>query len=380
MFMIVLLRWKKIKAYLVLEDGTTFEGEGFGSPAEVTREVVFNTGMVGYAESLTDPSYSGQILAQTYPLVGCYGVPSMSTRDAYGILSNFESEKVQVSGYVVSELQRCPSHWSSSSDLGTWLKMQGIPGISGIDTRELTKRLRTKGTMLGTLSVGRETPPMPPTASSSAGLPRAGFGLVKGVTVSAPIIYNPAASKAVVLLDCGAKLGILRSLLERSVKIIRVPYDTSFEDVMAYRPDGVLISNGPGDPKDCQPTIACAKALMESTVPIMGICLGNQILALAAGADTYKMPFGHRGQNQPSLDLKTGRCYITSQNHGYAVKEDTLEGTGFHTSFRNANDGTIEGIAHSSKPAFAVQFHPEATPGPCETGYLFDEFVRRLSQ
>lgn len=378
--MIVLLRWKKIKAYLVLEDGTTFEGEGFGSPAEVTREVVFNTGMVGYAESLTDPSYSSQILAQTYPLVGCYGVPPMSTRDVHGLSANFESEKIQVSGYVVSEMQRHPSHWSSSSDLDAWLKEQGVPCISGIDTRELTKRLRTKGTMLGTLSVGRDAPPGPPATGSPSGAQSTGIGLVKGVTVPAPIIYNASAKKAVVLIDCGAKLGIIRSLLERSLRVIRVPYDTRFEDIIAYQPDGVLISNGPGDPKDCSPTIACAKALIESSFPVMGICLGNQILALAAGADTYKMPFGHRGQNQPCLDLKTGRCYITSQNHGYAVKGETLEGTGFNPSFRNANDGTIEGIAHSGKPAFAVQFHPEATPGPCETGYLFDEFVRRFSQ
>jgi len=364
----------------VLEDGTTFEGEGHGAPAEVTREVVFNTGMVGYPESLTDPSYNGQILVQTYPLIGCYGVPSMSVRDAYGLPVHFESERVQVSGYVIYEMQRHPSHWTSSTDLDSWLREQGIPVISGIDTRELTKRLRVKGTMLGTLSVGREAPPAPPAGVMPDGSPRAGASHVKNVTIGAPIIYNASCKKTVVMIDCGTKYGILRGIVERSLKVVRLPYDSDLEQVLSSKPDGVVISNGPGDPKDCTPTIATTKGLIECGIPIMGICLGNQIIALAAGADTFKLPYGHRGQNQPCVDTKTGRCYITSQNHGYAVKGESLEGTCFSISFKNANDGTVEGIAHSSKPIFGVQFHPEARPGPGETGYLFDEFIRRFSQ
>jgi len=372
--------WQNIKAYLVLEDGTTFEGEGYGAPAEVTKEVVFNTGMVGYPESLTDPSYNGQILVQTYPLIGCYGVPSMSVRDAYGLPVHFESERAQVSGYVIYEMQRHPSHWTSSTDLDSWLREQGIPVISGIDTRELTKRLRTKGTMLGTLSVGREAPPAPPTGVIPDGSPRAGASHVKNVTIGAPTIYNASCKKTVVMIDCGTKYGILRGVVERSLKVVRLPYDSSLEQVLSYKPDGVVISNGPGDPKDCAPTIATTKGLMECRIPIMGICLGNQILALAAGADTFKLPYGHRGQNQPCVDTKTGRCYITSQNHGYAIKGESLEGTSFSISFKNANDGTVEGITHSNQPIFGVQFHPEARPGPGETGYLFDEFIRRFSQ
>jgi len=371
--------WKKIKAYLVLEDGTTFEGEGHGAQAEVTCEVVFNTGMVGYPESLTDPSYNGQILVQTYPLIGCYGVPSMTVRDSYGLPVHFESERVQVSGYAVYELQPHPSHWTCATDLESWLKEQGIPVISGIDTRALTKRLRTKGTMLGTLTVGRGAPPPPPTGVAG-GSPRESTSHVKNVTIRAPAVYNASGKKTVVMIDCGTKYGILRGVLERSIRVVRLPYDAGLEEVLSYRPDGVVISNGPGDPKECAPTIATTKGLLEMGLPIMGICLGNQILALAAGADTYKLPYGHRGQNQPCVDAKTGRCYITSQNHGYAIKGESLEGTCFSISFKNANDGTVEGITHSSKPIFGVQFHPEARPGPGETGYLFDEFVRGFSQ
>jgi carbamoyl-phosphate synthase small subunit len=359
-----------------LEDGTVFKGTGFGKQVEVAGEVVFNTGMVGYPESLTDPSYSGEILLQTYPLIGNYGVPPYSTFDSFGVPIHFESDRVQVTGYAVAELQEEPSHWSNSKALGTWLAEQGIPGIEGIDTRDLTKRLRTKGTMLGVLIAGDGVEPDEAREKARHIEDPNSRDLVKGVTVPGSFEYKGASQATVVVIDCGMKYGILRALLARGVSVVRVPYDSSPEEVMGFNPAGILVSNGPGDPKKCAKTIQTVRALLEGKVPIMGICLGNQIIALAAGADTYKLTFGHRGQNQPCTELRTGRCYITSQNHGYAVRPESLEGTGFEASFMNANDRTVEGIRHGSKPVFGVQFHPEASPGPYETDYIFDEFLK----
>ncbi len=369
-----------IKAILALEDGTILNGFGFGYPCEVSGEVVFNTGMVGYTESLTDPSYYGQILIQTYPLVGNYGIPSYSITDEFGIPLHFESDKIQVKGYVVSSLAKNPSHWSYKKTLNEWLYEQKISGIEGIDTRELTKKIRVKGTMLGILKVAEEI---------NFEKIRSELGeiedpnkrdLVKEVTINNLVEYNLGRSPKIVLIDCGTKFGIVRNLLQRKVDVVRVPYDYSIEKVLKLNPSGIVISNGPGDPKKCEKTIQTVRELLETDLPIMGVCLGNQILALAAGADTYKMKFGHRGQNHPCIDLFTKRCYITSQNHGYVVDDESLKETGFDVWFKNVNDETVEGIKHKKKPIIGIQFHPEASPGPYETGSLFDYFIEEVKR
>ncbi|MCS7105964.1 MAG: glutamine-hydrolyzing carbamoyl-phosphate synthase small subunit [Candidatus Aenigmarchaeota archaeon] len=366
-----------LKAILALEDGTLLEGKGFGFPCEVSGEVVFNTGMVGYPEALTDPSYFGQILVQTYILIGCYGIPSFSLKEN-GIPLHFESEGIKVRGYVISELQRKPSHWACEKSLDQWLYEQKIPGIEGIDTRELTKKLRIKGVMLAILKVGdydleeiREKLEKIEDPNKK--------NLVKEVSIPEPIEYNSGKRK-IVLIDCGTKYGILRSLISRKLSVIRVPFDFSCDKILAFEPDGIVISNGPGDPKMCEETIKTVKELLETNLPMMGICLGNQILALASGANTYKLKFGHRGQNHPVIDLKTRKCYITSQNHGYAVEINSLKETYFEPWFINANDKTIEGIRHNKKPIFGVQFHPEASPGPNDTEFLFDLFLKEVER
>jgi carbamoyl-phosphate synthase small subunit len=370
-----MLKGDFIQALLAIADGTVLEGTGFGCKAMVTGEVVFNTGMVGYTETLTDPSYRGQILLQTYPLIGNYGVPPHQLTDEHGLPLHFESEKVQVAGYAVAELQTQPSHWSNSRTLGSWLAQEGIPGIDGIDTRALTRRLSTKGSLRGALIVGEDIGQEEAVRLARRASDPNAKDLVSEVTVSEPVSYNNSGSVRVVVIDCGMKNGILRELLSRGANVIRVPSDSSLEEIQGFNPAGVLISNGPGDPKKCAKTINTVRSLIEGGLPLMGICLGNQIMALAAGADTYKMIFGHRGQYQPCIDLRTKKCYITSQNHGFAVMAETLEGTGFEVSYRNANDGTVEGIRHETKPVFGVQFHPEASPGPDETGFLFEEFL-----
>ena len=346
-----------IRGVLQLQDESRFVGQHFGCLTPATGEVVFNTGMVGYTEALTDPSYRGQILVLTYPLIGNYGVadPTRSTVE-------FESGRIQVSGLIVSEICREPNHWNALQTLSHWLESEGVPGLASLDTRALTKRLRTHGTMMGSIGIGEAAVPVPPASD---------FDLVSEVTVSRPMTYSKGEKK-VILIDCGCKESIVRNLLDRNITVQRVPYDYDFleEDFHA-----VLISNGPGDPKQCRTTVAHLQTAMKRDVPIFGICLGNQLLALAAGADTFKLKFGHRGHNQPCLDLKTGRCYITSQNHGYAVKNETLPG-GWEPWFVNANDGTNEGIRHVSKPFMGVQFHPEACPGPLDTTHLFDEFLQ----
>ena len=364
-------------AVLALEDGTILYGRGFGAEAQVTGEVVFNTSMFGYPELLTDPSYYDQIVVMTYPIIGSYGVPKHSIQDKHGLPLNFESASVKVKGYAVHTLSH-PSHWASEVPLDEWLEKEGVPGIQGLDTRAVTQKLRINGTMLGFLKVSSSEPDMDQVKHEIARLEDPNrLDLVGLVTAPEPIFYdNGAGSPVIVLVDCGTKYGILRSLLEMGATVIRVPYNYPADKILDYRPAGIVISNGPGDPSKCRDTIKSTKALVETSLPMMGICLGTQILALAAGAETYKLKFGHRAVNHPCVDLKTGRCYITTQNHGYAIKPESLDGTGFEPSHLNANDKTIEGIRHRTRRVFGVQWHPESSPGPYDTRFLFDEFMQ----
>jgi carbamoyl-phosphate synthase small subunit len=369
---------KNKKAVLLLEDGTFFIGHGFGATGKISGEVVFSTSMVGYPEALTDPSYKGQILNLTYPLVGNYGVPPYDLN--FGIPLYFESERIQVQGLVIHELCQEPYHWASTRTLDKWLSDEGVPGIYGIDTRHLTKKLRTHGVMLGILQVceAGEEPNLDELLKETKSIPDPNLtDLVKEVTVKEPVHYKVEGKHTVVLIDCGVKHSIMRNFLKRGINVVRVPYDFSAREVLEYNPSGVVLSNGPGDPKKCVKTIDCVKELVEK-VPLMGICLGAQILTLALGGDTYKLKFCHRSQNQPALDLKTNRCYITTQNHGYAIDMESLKETPLEAWFMNANDKTIEGVKHKSKPVFAVQWHPEASPGPYDTEFLFDTFTNMM--
>ncbi|MBU0614799.1 MAG: glutamine-hydrolyzing carbamoyl-phosphate synthase small subunit [Nanoarchaeota archaeon] len=352
---------REIKAKLVLQDGSVFYGYAFGAAKSSAGEVVFNTGMVGYPESLTDPSYKGQILTLTYPLIGNYGVPPREKVDE--LLKYFESDRIQIQGLIISDYCAKPSHWNSVQTLSDWMKSEDIPGIYGIDTRELTKKLRTKGTMLGKIVIDKDIKYYDPNK----------VNLVEEVSVKEPVTYEKGHTK-VVLIDTGVKNNIIRSFLDRDVTVIRVPWDYNFNKLSF---DGLFISNGPGDPKMCKETIANVRVAMDNAKPIFGICLGNQILGLAAGGDTYKLKFGHRGQNQPCIEVGTKKCYITSQNHGFAVKTKSLPRS-WEPWFVNANDKTNEGIKHKRKPFFSVQFHPEATPGPVDTGFLFDKFIEMI--
>jgi carbamoyl-phosphate synthase small subunit len=368
------------KAVLVLEDGSIFAGYGFGAEKKVTGECVFSTSMVGYPESLTDPSYKGQILTFTYPLVGNYGVPTYDKE--HGVLKYFESNDIKVTGFVVHELCKHPFHWASTRTLDQWLKDEDVPGIYGIDTRQLTKKLRVKGVMLGILKVCEvdEEPDMQKLLKEVKNVQDPNFtDLVKQVTVKEPVRYEVGGNKLAVVIDCGVKYGILRNLLQRGFNVVRVPHDYSAEQILGFKPDGVMISNGPGDPKQCVKTVEAVRELLDRDMPMMGVCLGTQILALAVGGDTYKLKYGHRSQNQPALDLESGRCYITTQNHGYTVQRDSLKDTGLTEWFMNANDKTVEGVKHETKPAFALQWHPEASPGPYDTEFLFDMF-RKLAE
>jgi len=369
------------KAVLVLEDGTFFVGKGFGASCKVSGEVVFSTSMVGYTESLTDPSYKGQILTLTYPLIGNYGVPDYDG-DKFGVPVHFESVGIKVTGLVIQELCLKPYHWASKRSLDEWLKSEGVPGIYGIDTRRLTKKLREKGVMLGILEVCRrgEEPDLDKLLKEVKSVPDPNLrDLVSEVTIKEPIHYEFDGEKRVVLIDCGVKAGILRNLIRRRIDVVRVPYTFSAEEIMDYKPDGIIISNGPGDPKRMsKKTIETVRCLVEENVPTMGICLGNQILSLALGGDTYKLKYGHRSQNQPAYDLETGRCYITTQNHGYATKAESLENTDLEVWFINANDKTVEGVRCKNRKTFAVQWHPEASPGPYDTEFLFDVFLKSL--
>ncbi len=354
---------------LELEDGTVAEGPSFGAARSVSGEVVFNTGMVGYPESLTDPSYRGQILVLTYPLAGNYGVPPAERER--GVLRHFESERIQIAGLVVSEYCERYSHWNAVKSLGEWLAAHGVPAIQGVDTRALTKRIREKGTMLGRLVCeGEDVPFEDPNARN----------LVSEASVREPIVYGSGGPR-VLAVDCGMKNNIIRCFLDRGASVIRVPWDFDFngggDDRGGYDCDGLFVSNGPGDPKMCAATIAHLKEALARKRKIFGICLGNQLLALAAGADTYKLKYGHRSHNQPCLETGTKRCRITSQNHGFAVDTASLP-EGWEPWFENANDGTNEGLRHERLPFMSVQFHPEGCGGPADTEYLFDLFVESL--
>jgi carbamoyl-phosphate synthase small subunit len=364
----------KRKGRLVLEDGARFEGIVFGANQPVAGEVVFNTGMVGYPETLTDPSYTGQILTLTYPLVGNYGVPAYGA-DNFGLPAVFESERIQAAGLIVWEHSEKYSHHTATRSLDEWLASEGIPALAGIDTRALTKHLRSKGTMLGAIEPAGLAEPVEfydPNATD----------LVATVSVDDVARYDCGAEDAptVVVLDCGCKANIIRCLLDRGLNVIRVPHDHYF---LGMEFDGLLISNGPGDPGMCRAAVTNVERALALDVPILGICLGNQLLALAAGAETYKLPFGHRSQNQPCVEVepsgeRSKRCVITSQNHGYAVRAESLPDD-WRLWFVNANDGTVEGIRHVSKPRWSVQFHPEATPGPVDSAWIFDEFVDEIN-
>ena len=367
-----------LKAKLVLNDGTVFKGYGFGVPNKTVGEVVFNTGMVGYTESLSDPSYRGQILCFTYPLIGNYGVPEFRLRDKYNLPIGFESELIQVSGVIVNEVCEKPSHWASKITLDEWLKQNKVSGIYGIDTRELTKKIRVHGVMMSILEVSED-----PSSDDmliknlESNLNYGDINFVEEVSVKQPVEYGKGDNK-VVLIDCGVKLNIIRELLRRGLKVIRVPYDASSKDILDYQPMGVLVSNGPGDPKICGKTIKTVKKLFDDDIPLLGICLGTQIIALALGGDTYKLKYGHRGQNKPCIDLGTLRSYVTSQNHGYTINPKSLKSTGLKPWFVNADDKTVEGLKHKNGRCLSVQFHPEASPGPNDTEYIFDEFLNIL--
>ncbi|MFZ2323441.1 MAG: glutamine-hydrolyzing carbamoyl-phosphate synthase small subunit [Ignavibacteriaceae bacterium] len=356
---------QKIKAKLILEDGSEFSGYSFGYENNANGEVVFNTGMVGYPETLTDPSYRGQILVCTYPLIGNYGVPPKDKEN--GLYQYYESDSIHIRALVVSDYSFDYSHWNAERSLADWLNEEKIPGIYGIDTRMLTRKLRDKGTMLGKIIIdeNKKTDFEDPNLND----------LVGEVSVKGPVEYSAGAGKKkIVLVDCGTKNNIIRAFLGRDISVIRVPYNYDFNSIEA---DGIMLSNGPGDPKMNTTTIKNAALAMQNNKPILGICLGSQILALAAGADTYKLKYGHRGHNQPCNELGTKRCYITSQNHGYAVDSSSLR-EDWREWFVNDNDGTNEGIIHISKPFFASQFHPEASPGPDDCEFIFDMFIRTL--
>ena len=352
---------------LVLEDGTKFHGKSFGYETPVAGEVVFNTAMMGYPESLTDPSYAGQLMTLTYPLVGNYGVPPFSFEDN-GLPTFMESDKIYASAIIVADYSESYCHWNAVESLADWLKREKVPGITGIDTRELTKVLREHGVMMGKILFDDE-PENIPTAEYE------GVNFVDKVSCKEIIRYNEGADKKVVLVDCGVKANIIRCLINRGCEVIRVPWDYDYTD-MEF--DGLFLANGPGDPDMCEKAVNIIKKQMErSDKPICGICMGNQLLAKAAGATIYKLKYGHRSHNQPVRMVGTEKCFVTSQNHGYAVDAKTL-GTEWEELFVNMNDGSNEGIRHKSKPWFSSQFHPEACSGPVDTEFMFDKFVESM--
>jgi carbamoyl-phosphate synthase small subunit len=356
------MEFKPIK--LILEDGSTFYGKSFGYEESIAGEVVFNTAMTGYPESLTDPSYKGQILVLTYPIVGNYGVPKEdSENDLYKF---FESDQLHISALVISDYSSEYSHWNAERSLGDWLKQHRIPGIFDVDTRLITKLLREKGSMLGKVVFDGNVPESYDPNQEN---------LVARVSVGEKKIYGKGTYR-ILLLDCGVKYNIIRYLLERDTTVIRVPWnhDISQEDY-----DGLFISNGPGDPKQCTTTIESLAGAYRKDTPIFGICLGNQLMALAAGADTYKLKYGHRSHNQPVLEVGTDKAFITSQNHGFAIDNHTLPGE-WEPLFMNLNDDTNEGMKHKSMPFFSTQFHPEASGGPTDTAYLFDVFIENIKK
>ncbi len=352
-----------MKAFLILEDGTVFEGIHIGAEREVISEIVFNTSMTGYLEVLTDPSYAGQAVVMTYPLIG-----------NYGITPDMESEKPWADGYIVRELSRIPSNFRSNGTIQDFLKKYGIPGIMGIDTRALTRILRDKGTMNGMITTNENY-------NLSTVIPllkayRTG-NVVDKVTCTEKIVLE-GKGKKVALMDFGAKKNIARSLHQRGCQVTIYPAHTTAEEILAAKPDGIMLSNGPGDPAECTEIIWELKKLYASDVPIFAICLGHQLMALAMGASTHKLKYGHRGGNHPVKDLETGRVYISSQNHGYVVDTDQMDSSIVKPAFINVNDKTNEGLSYIGKNIFTVQFHPEACPGPQDSAYLFDRFIEMM--
>lgn len=355
-----------MKAYLILEDGTVFEGTSIGSSREVISEIVFNTSMTGYLEVLTDPSYAGQVVVMTYPLIGNYGI----------CREDMESRQAWPDGYIVRELSRIPSNFRSGDTIDHFLKEQDIPGISGIDTRALTKILREKGTMNGMITTNGDYDLEEVKEKIRQYTVK---GVVLKTSVKKPYVL-PGDGKKVALLDCGAKDNIARNLNKRGCEVTVYPADTPAEEILKINPDGIMLSNGPGDPAENVGIIEEVRKLYESSVPIFAICLGHQLMALATGAKTYKLKYGHRGGNHPVKDLETGRVYITSQNHGYAVDEESLDPSVAVPAFVNVNDKTNEGLKYVGKNIFTVQYHPEACPGPLDSGYLFDRFMRMMEE
>ena len=339
---------------LFLEDGSIFEGTSFGADTPAAGEVVFSTGMTGYVESLSDPSFAGQILVCTYPLIGNYGVPDPWL---------FESSKIQAAGLIVSEYSHTYSHHQAQRSLSEWLKASGVPALTGVDTRAITKKLRDRGSMLGQIA---------PTLGEFVDPNRE--NLVAQVSIKDKKVYGSGPIR-IIAVDCGMKENIVRALARPEVTLTRVPWNYDFSEDQY---DALILSNGPGDPEMCESTIKNIRQAMRDGKPVLGVCLGNQLLALAAGASTYKLKYGHRGQNQPCIDTTTKRCYITSQNHGFAVDEKSLPAS-WQVWFTNANDGSVEGIKHSSLPWRSVQFHPEANPGPTDTAWIFEDFLHELA-
>jgi carbamoyl-phosphate synthase small subunit len=361
------------EATFTIKDGPIFHGTAFGANSNISGEAVFTTSLVGYPESMTDPSYRGQILVFTQPLIGNYGVPS-NERDEYNLLKYFESPHIQCAGVVVSDVALEYSHWTAVESLATWCAREGVPAISGVDTREIVTYLREQGSSLARISVGDEYDADEDESFIDPGQ----INLVKRVSTKAPfVVESPNASFHVALIDCGVKENILRSLVSRGASVTVFPYNYPVHKV-ADNFDGVFISNGPGDPTHCQETVYNLARLMEtSPVPVMGICLGHQLLAMAVGARTIKMKYGNRAHNIPALDLTTGKCHITSQNHGYAVDASTLP-SDFKEYFVNLNDGSNEGMLHTSRPIFSTQFHPEAKGGPMDSSFLFDKYIQSV--
>ncbi len=350
---------KTKNARLILENGKEFPGRSFGFPGSIAGEVVFNTAMTGYPESLTDPSYKGQILVSTYPLIGNYGVPKFDVEN--GLFKHFESDRIHISGLVISDYSFEYSHWNAQYSLGEWLNENKIPAIFGVDTRALTKILREYGCMLGKIVIDDEQVDWYDPNQDN---------LVDFVSTKEKLVYGNGKHK-IMLVDCGVKYNIIRSLLNYDTTVIRVPwnYDYSKDEY-----DGLFISNGPGDPAICRPAIRNLEKAIEGTKPIFGICLGSQLLGLASGATTFKLKYGHRSHNQPALEVGTKRSFVTSQNHGFAVDHNKLKGD-WLPYFINLNDNTCEGIKHKTKPVFATQFHPEASGGPTDTAFLFEKFI-----
>lgn len=358
------------KLTLQLSDGTEFHGKSFGYEQPVAGEVVFNTAMMGYPESLTDPSYAGQLLTMTFPLVGNYGVPPFTFDKQTGLPDFMESDRIYASALIVSDYSEQYSHWNAVESLGEWLQREKVPGITGIDTRELTKVLREHGVMMGKILFDDE-PNNVPEADYE------GVNFVDRVSVKEIVRYNEGAGRKVVLVDCGVKANIIRELIQRGVEVVRVPWNYDYTD-MEF--DGLFLANGPGDPDMCSEAVEIIrKQMSRSRKPICGICMGNQLLSKAAGATIYKLKYGHRGHNQPVRMVGTEKCFITSQNHGYAVDARTLD-KDWEELFVNMNDASNEGIRHKENPWFSSQFHPEACSGPVDTEFMFDKFVETLKQ